>query len=116
MPFFRSSTIKRYAPPRKKRPGPPRAGRLKGADMDALRSDCFSGDNYRCTNCGRTVNPDLPHEDDASAHMAHIQAKRRGGDNRKNVTTECGKCHRAYHHFGPSRTKPCPPKPKAVQP
>jgi 5-methylcytosine-specific restriction endonuclease McrA len=108
--FMIRNSIKRSGPPRKKRPGPPRAGRLEGEELDALRAACFQRDNFTCTYCNLTVYSDLPHEDPASAHMAHIQAKRRGGDNLSNVQTECGACHRAYHNFGKSRTKPCKSK------
>lgn len=42
--------------------------------------------------------------------MAHIQAKRRGGDSLDNVRTLCAECHRKEHNYGPSLTKPCPKK------
>jgi 5-methylcytosine-specific restriction endonuclease McrA len=44
--------------------------------------------------------------------MAHITAKRRGGDSLENVKTLCAQCHHLEHVFGPSMTKPVPAKPK----
>jgi 5-methylcytosine-specific restriction endonuclease McrA len=114
--MIRRTPIKRGGPSRKKRPGPPRAGRLKGDDLEALRDATYERDKGVCRSCGTQTIKELPYTEPNSFHMAHIQAKRRVGDNLANTATECGSCHRDYHNFGPSRTKPCPPKPKSVQP
>src|SRR5437660_1242375 len=84
----------------------PRPGRLKGVALAKLRLDCFSRDRALCRDCGQFVIFDAPKEWDNSYHMAHIQAKRRGGDNLSNVKTSCGGCHRKHHAGG----KPCPKK------
>lgn len=97
------------SPIRKKR-SKPRPGRLQGKDMDALRLACFERDRWRCVVCGRPVSSMLDHEHGFSAHMAHIKGKGMHGDSLSNTRTECGRCHREYHNFGPSRTKPCPKK------
>lgn len=99
------STLKRHKPLKKKR-GTPRPGRLQGADLKALREQCFDRDGGKCRECGRVV---LFYADPIHAisyHMAHLQAKRRGGDSLDNVRTLCGECHRAQHNGG----KPVPRK------
>ena len=101
--------IRRTAPPRKKR-ATPRPGRLKGADLEQLRVDCFFRDHWKCRSCGCYVFMSLPQEDNKSAHMAHIKAKRMGGDSLENVRTLCGKCHRLEHAYGKSLEKPVPKK------
>lgn len=98
--------------PVKKVRAKPRPGRLKGDDLTNLREACFLRDGFHCTHCRRRVYPSLPKEHEASAHMAHIQAKRRGLDTLDNVRTLCGEDHRRQHNFGPTMEKPCPPKPK----
>ena len=87
-----------------------RPGRLKGKDMQMLRVDTFASAKAHCQICGRPIIFDAPREWDNSYHMAHIGAKRRYGDSRANTRAECGKCHRAYHDYGPSRVKPVPKK------
>jgi 5-methylcytosine-specific restriction endonuclease McrA len=89
----------------------PRPARLKGKEMELLRVDCFLRDEGKCVKCGRRTYMGLPHEYTNSFHMSHIKAKRMGGDSLENVETLCGDCHRKFHQFGPSMTKPCPPKP-----
>jgi 5-methylcytosine-specific restriction endonuclease McrA len=101
-----SRTPSKYIRPRTK----PRPGRLKGEDLEALRLSCFIRDGWKCKECGKGVAL-RPHECAWSAHMAHIKAKRIGGDSLDNVRTLCGDCHRKEHNYGPSMTKPCPPKP-----
>jgi 5-methylcytosine-specific restriction endonuclease McrA len=93
----------------------PRPGRLKGADMGALRRACFERDFYHCQHaishgrismpCGRRVTWE-------SGHMAHIVGRGRGGkDELSNVTTKCAECHIGIEHsYGPSGQKPVPPK------
>ena len=61
-------------------------------------------------NVGTTVFPELHHTRWNSMHMAHIKAKRSGGDSLENVRALCGDCHRTSHAFGPSMQKPCPKK------
>jgi|GEM_PF-2053599 5-methylcytosine-specific restriction endonuclease McrA len=118
--MIRRTPIKRSGPPRKKRPGPPRAGRLEGDDLTGLRDDCFARDFGICQamipdgrtayQCGTQTFKDLPHTAPNSYHMAHVQGKRRGGDSLQNVKTFCGDCHRKFHNFGPSMQKPCKSK------
>lgn len=92
----------------------PRPGRLKGEALEKLRMECFRRDSFRCCKCGIAVlNMFLPHTDDRSAHMAHVKAKRIGGDSLSNVQTWCGACHRKFHNYGPSGVKPCPKKERA---
>jgi 5-methylcytosine-specific restriction endonuclease McrA len=96
----------------------PRAGRLKGADMEQLRRECFERDFYLCQGfvCdlvvdwmqfGHTCNRPVTWE---TGHMAHIGAKRRHGDSLDNVRTLCAECHQIEHAYGKSGVKPCPPK------
>jgi len=87
-----------------------RPGRLKGKDLENLRVGCFIRDLGRCLKCNRIVYMTLPHSAVNSFHMSHIKGKRMGGDNLSNVETLCGDCHRKFHQFGPSMTKPCPAK------
>lgn len=107
-PLPRSTKPLKRSPIKKKR-SKPRPGRLEGDDLGELRVACFARDRNLCFY-GCPVDPELPHEDDSSAHMAHIQAKRRGGDSLSNVRTLCGRHHRMEHAYGKSMTKPCPPK------
>lgn len=102
----------------------PRPGRLKGRALQELRLACFERDGYRCqgeffalTSMGRKMvrcDEGVIWESGfvSSGHMAHIQAKRRGGDALDNVRTLCGDCHRKEHAYGPSMEKPCPPRPQ----
>ena len=91
-----------------------RPGRLKGKDLEALRRACFERDEAMCKECGHRVYDYLPHWHPWSYHMAHIVAKRRGGDNLENVRALCGTCHRLEHAYGKSMQKPVPPKEKAA--
>jgi 5-methylcytosine-specific restriction endonuclease McrA len=89
----------------------PRPGRLKGEDLIKLRHDCYLRDNAICQKCGIftlwvTTNVMATN----LYHMAHIKAKRMGGDTLENVETLCGDCHRRYHLWGPSMEKPCKAK------
>lgn len=96
--------------PIRKRRNKPRHGRLEGDDLEALRYGCHKRDLGICQECRCLTFPDLPHTAPNSYHMAHIKAKRMGGDNIENVRTLCGTCHRKEHNWGKSMTKPCPPK------
>lgn len=95
----------------------PRPGRLKGAAMTALRTQCFERDGFRCqhmlkyedgtdmTRCGWRVTWE-------SGHMAHLVNRGRGGkDELPNVTTKCAMHHMVTEHsYGPTGVKPCPAK------
>ena len=80
--------------------------RLKGKAMAALREDCYTRDGGLCQACGVQVHDGFPDWHDRKYHMAHIKAKRIGGDYMANVRTLCGRCHRAEHNSG----KPVPAK------
>ena len=88
----------------------PRTGRLKEADLQALRAACWLRDKEACQRCGVHVLYFAPHWYPNAFHMAHKRNKRMWGDTLENVQTECGSCHRQYHAQGPSMQKPCPPK------
>ena len=103
-------------PIRKKR-SKPRRGRLKGDDMTALRKYVFIRDKFHCQHvlrrdesgepiviCGKEVTWE-------TGHLAHIQARRRGGDSPENTYCCCAEHHLLYHAYGLSMEKPCPPKP-----
>jgi 5-methylcytosine-specific restriction endonuclease McrA len=96
--------------PMKKVRSKPRPGRLKGSDLAILRLECWIRDNGKCTNCGCQTIFDAPEIWNQSYHMAHIKAKRIGGDSLENVRTLCGQCHRTEHAYGKSMTKPVPRK------
>lgn len=83
----------------------PRPGRLKGDKLTKLRDDCYERDGGRCVVCGILVDKNAPPIADDSYHMAHIKAKRIGGDSLDNVRCLCGRCHRNEHN-----PKACPPK------
>ena len=91
----------------------PRPGRLKGHDMDVLRAQVFERDGYRCQHVKR-VGSEIYHCWNRvtweTGHLAHIQVKRMGGDTLANTFASCADCHRKYHAYGPSLTKPCPRK------
>jgi hypothetical protein len=88
----------------------PRPGRLKGAAMEKLRNDAYMRDEGRCVVCKKLVIFYAPPEHDDSMHLAHRRGKRMWGDHIDQVDTNCGECHRKFHNFGPSMTKPCPKK------
>lgn len=84
----------------------PRPGRMTAEELDALRAECWLRDGGKCQECGNDTLFNAPIEWDNSFHMAHIKNKRMYGDHIDNVQTECGRHHREYHAFGPSRVKP----------
>jgi 5-methylcytosine-specific restriction endonuclease McrA len=88
--------------PRKK----PRAGRLKGQELEDLRQACWARDKGCCVDCGQHAVYYAPHMWSNSYHMAHVRNKRMWGDNLDNVVTKCGDCHRSEHAGG----KPVPSK------
>jgi hypothetical protein len=95
----------------------PRRGRLKGKDMESLRREVFERDGYCCkhktwlslmggdmwTVCNKPVTWE-------TGHLAHIQARRRGGDSPENTYCCCAEHHMTYHAYGPSMEKPVPKK------
>lgn len=83
---------------------------MKGIELQDLRRECWERDGGRCKKCGCYTIYDAPHSWMLSYHMSHIVAKAKGGDSLGNVETLCGDCHRKFHNFGPSMTKPCPKK------
>lgn len=99
--------------PIKNRRVKPRPGRLQGDPLKELRQECLDRDKGRCVVCGKMVDPSLPPEHDDSFHMAHRRGKRMWGDHIDQVDTNCGRCHRKFHAFGPSMTKPVPKKERA---
>jgi 5-methylcytosine-specific restriction endonuclease McrA len=78
--------------------------------LQVLRNECWVRDKGCCVKCGVDVWQELPHTSETAFHMAHIKAKRMGGDTLENVETLCGDCHRKYHNYGPSMEKPCKAK------
>jgi 5-methylcytosine-specific restriction endonuclease McrA len=96
--------------PIKKKRSKPRPGRLEGKEMDDLREIVFTRDMGICQNCGRKIIFNAPHEHDDSFHLAHTKGKRMWGDSPETTRAECGRCHRTFHNYGPSREKPVPAK------
>jgi len=88
--------MQRIAPRRK-----PRPGRLKGKALGNLREQCWERDKGICggglthngkpLGCGLPVNPN-------DWHMAHITAKRIGGDHLGNVVVKHPYCHLVLEH------------------
>ena len=77
------------------------------------RAQVFERDGYRCQHVKR-VGSEIYHCWNRvtweTGHLAHIQVKRMGGDTLANTFASCADCHRKYHAYGPSLTKPCPRK------
>ncbi len=99
----------RRSPIRRKRSKPRRGKqiiRLHGAEMTALRDACMERDGGRCVVCGSRNK----------LAMAHIHAKRNGGDTLDNVRMLCHFHHTAEHAYGKEFKKPCPPKPVMIGP
>lgn len=107
----RSDPIKRYAPPRRKKPhkGNVTVGklgrvRLRGKALEALRRDCFTRDGYKCQckpSCGLAVTWE-------TGDMAHIVSRGAGGsDILSNVVTMDHFHHLASHNCD---GKPLAPK------
>lgn len=102
--------MKRYVPLRRSRINPinkrrrSRSGipgklgivRLYGADLEALRRECFERDGYRCVPCGKAVIWEAGFWN--SGHMAHRKNKRMYGDFIDNVDTKCIECHLVHEH------------------
>lgn len=77
----------------------PRAGRVKGEDMTALREAVWARDSGLCCFCGKPV-------DFLRGEMSHLRGKRMWGDGIENVR---GPAHQSCHHAS-HNPKPCPPK------
>lgn len=100
----------------------PRPGRLDAKGMEALRRERFEMDRYRCQQVVATQRftvLGIDHEIDIkclapvtweTGELAHKGSKRRHGDSIENTFTSCKDCHRKYHAYGPSMTKPVPCK------
>jgi 5-methylcytosine-specific restriction endonuclease McrA len=88
----------------------PRPGRLMGSALAALRESCWMRDRGLCKKCGTQTDYFIGSFAPNSYHMSHIKTKRIGLDTLDNVETMCGDCHRKFHNYGPSMTKPVPPK------
>ena len=101
------SQPKKRVPIARKREGKTRPGRLQGDALAALRSECFYRDKGRCCDCMRPVQLNGDAVWGMGMHMAHIKAKRMGGDSLQNVRTLCPECHRKSHNAG---GKPVPSK------
>lgn len=96
----RSSPLQRKTRLRARRPKPRThklVVRLTGKALEQLRLDCYRRDNCRCQECGIRTDPFVSSMAPNSYHMAHIKAKRNGGDTLDNVRALCGDCHRAEH-------------------
>jgi nitrate/TMAO reductase-like tetraheme cytochrome c subunit len=69
----------------------PRPGRLKGAEMTALRDAAYERDCGRCINCGTPVRRE-------EFDLSHARGKRMWGDSVENVRVKCMRCHRVLEH------------------
>lgn len=87
----RGSPLKR-TPMKRSRPKA-RPGRLKGADMTALRSESYQHHKGICIFCGLFV-PERDFE------LAHRRGKRNHGDSLDNVGPAHRTCHRDSHNAG----------------
>ena len=88
--------------------------RLYGRDMEALRMAAFLRSKGFCEMLRPTDHPAFSavrcYEPITweTFELAHIKARRNGGDTMDNVLVACKTCHRNSHNAG---GKPCPPKP-----
>ena len=80
-----------------------RAGRKRGKDMSALRAESWEERGALCLYCAMPVSGKY-------GELAHIKGKRMWGDNKENVAPAHRECHRRFHEWGPSMTKPVPTK------
>jgi len=99
--------IPRYTPLRRNKPlrtkrRKPREGRLRGAELQELRRQCYERDGGKCVECGvqliyNPAHPLVPN----GYHMAHIRARSLGGpDHISNVRSKCSDCHIRVEHSG----------------
>jgi hypothetical protein len=105
--------IRRYAPPRKKRPGT-RRGQATPEEITSVRLAVYERAGGRCelnlvADCIKGV---LPYEGETAfdhGHAAHLKSKGAGGKwTMSNIRWSCHLCHLVGLH----NPKPCPPKPK----
>jgi hypothetical protein len=82
-----------------------RPGRLKGADLTALRDLVWKRDRGICHECKKRC-------DRKNWHMAHRRNKRMWGDNEKNACVKHPHCHLVIEHTNGGAQKICPPKSK----
>ncbi len=83
---------------------------MEGVELDELRHQCWMRDKGICQRCKKPTYFGLYQEHDDSFHMAHRRGKRMWGDSLEQVQTECGRCHRKWHLYGPTMKKPVPKK------
>jgi hypothetical protein len=74
----------------KKSRSKPRAGRVKGKAMTALREKSWNEHDSICRFCNLPVSEE-------EGHLAHIKGKRNHGDVPENVTPAHWKCHLDSH-------------------
>ena len=73
--------------------------RLDGDDMTLLRTQRFTMDKFRCTECGRPVSPFAPEWAPNRAHLAHVIGRGAGGgDTLENTRTKCAEHHLVDEH------------------
>lgn len=101
--YLKRSPVKKYR-------AKPRPGRLKGDEMRLLRIEVWIRDGCQCVRCGKPVDPDAPPEWPNSFHLSHKKGKRMWGDSPETTESNCGDCHRKFHNYGWTMTKPCKPK------
>lgn len=79
--------------------------RLKGDDLERLRTRCYERDEKRCVDCNKWLRFERDYPD--SMHMAHVKGRGAGGsDTLENVLTKCFDCHIQKEHNAGG--KPCP--------
>lgn len=103
----RSGPIKRYTPPRKKRPGT-RRGEPTPEEKSSVRHVVYERDGFKCVDCKKPVRWESGYLD--SMHLMHIKSRGAGGSwELSNLLTGCPECHMKRHNCG---GKPCPSKVK----
>lgn len=85
-----------------------RPGRLRGADMEALRREVFERDGYQCQHMkvigidwklGKLYRMCRALVTWETGHLAHIISRGRGGkDEASNLLTKCPHCHIVKEH------------------
>lgn len=105
--------IRRYAPPRKKRPGT-RRGQATPEEVSAVRLAVYERASGRCelNLSPACIKGILPYEGPDSlshGHMSHDRGKRMWGTHVEWCHWSCWHCHLVSTH----NPKACPPKPRA---
>lgn len=100
---MKRSPIRKVSPKNKTRVGKLGIVRLRGEDLEKLRSECFDRDKGRCQwatgpdeICGKSLIYEAGYSD--SMHMAHRKGKRNHGDTLENVRALCAKHHADEHN------------------